>query len=369
MRFILCAALLILIGGCGGDSTTKTSAPPEATALQSYLQNGVATMALGLNRFDALLPFLVNPGSPPATGLEFGPDTTTGAPPYSYMFSLPLDGDGDGTSETTVSGRTELNGDPSTAGIGFGGTVELTVTSVGGIGDLIGNIAFVLTNQGTQLSGTGVFSELVTGNTTQISVGLGNPLLLKAPVPGSGSVANACVYSLDGSVQVGVTGPTGTLSSLWGFLFTRRSASITQAVYTDPQGAETRLSNSSVDIPCGEGSIQDWQGVFLQDWSCVPSEYGQALLTITVTGPNTIHVVDEDPPGSGDLITYDLTADSGRPHVVRGHFITSGVDAYREDLNWTLTPDGKDFSQVSIYKYQATPSEGGFCASRALRQP
>jgi len=373
MRKLLGMALLPLILGCGGDSDTTPSIPPGAAALRTYLETGVAIMTPGLNRFDAILPFLVNPASPGASGLQFEPDTTPGAPPYSYTFAIPLDGDGDGTQETTVTGRCELTGDPATAAVGFGGTVDLDGQSVGGLGSFTGSLTFAFTDQGTELFGSGTFHEIVTGITTNIVVGPAAPLLLNVATGTANSVANACAYSLDGAVQVDAAGSSDTLSALCNFLPSQKSVQVTNVTYVDADEKETSIPNSSFVIPCGEGSIQDWVGVFLQDWSCVPAlgggDYGQAELTITVTGPSTLHIVDEDPPGSGEFNSWDATMDAGHPHIVRGSF-TSGDPpyAYTEYFTWTLTPSGDGYAQVSVYLYEGGGG-GGLCAGNAHRAP
>jgi len=365
---------LLLVGGCGDDesSTNNTSIPPGAAALRDYTQAGVALLAPGLARFDALLPFVPNPDSPGATGILFEPDPEPGAPPYSYVFTVQLDGDGDGGNESTVTGRCVLSGDPGSAGLGFGGTVEFSVTSVGGLGNFTGNVAFLLTTAGTELTGTGVFTESILGYTTTITVPGTDPLLLNVATGASNSVANACPYSLDGAVEVGVEGSPGSLSALWNFFTNSRSVQVTNAVYVDPEANETPIPNSSYQIPCGSGSIQDWVGVYLQDWGCIPAEFGQAELTLEVVGSNRIRITDEDPPGSGDPSTYEATVVSANTQVLRGYFIGGPAgNHYREDFSWTRSSTGDGFSQVSIYVYQEGPAQGtgGICSGHAVRLP
>jgi hypothetical protein len=228
----------------------------------------------------------------------------------------------------------------------------------------------MLTASGTELSGTGTFSETLSGNTTEIQVDAAHPLVVNVATGASGSAGNACAYSLDGDVNMDVSGPLGVLSSLWSFSSGRKSIEVTGATYMDPQGESTGLPDSSIEIPCGGGSIQDWAGVFVQNYSCIPPEYGQARLTLTVTGTDRIHIVDEDPPDSGDFNAYDATVVSGNPHVVRGFFIAGPPgNTYREDFSWTLTPNGDSFSQVSVYTYRegAMQGTGGICSAAATR--
>ncbi len=367
MRGLPCVTLLLLLSACA-SSESSDPVPPAALQLESYEKAGIRVVIPRLGGFEGRLPFLLNPASAGAGGIVFQPDVA----PHTYTFSIPLDGDGDGTPEITIGGSAAFNGDPALAGIGFGGHLDFTMGIPGGLGAFAGSMDFQLTAAGREISGSGVFTEMVTGNTTTVSVDPGQPLLMKAATGAGNSVANACAYSLNGNAQVEVTGPNGTLASLWSFLFTRATASVTAVRYTDPDGAATTLPSSNVTIPCGaNGVLSDWAGVFLQDWACLPPEFGQATLTLAVAGGNTIDILDEDPPASGDLATYQAAGVPGNPHVLRGFFIGGAPGStYREDFSWTLSAGGDRFSQISYYVFLEGPSQGsgGLCAGQAVRQ-
>lgn len=372
MRRALVLVLAVLLAGCSGsDDSPSPEVPEGARSLDNYLKSGVELMFPGVARLDGLLPFLMNPGAPPATGVSFVPDTSPGAPPNSYLFEAPLDGDSDGSLETTLTGRAVLNGDPASPGVGFGGHLDLTVESVGGLGNFTGSLDFRLTEAGTELSGTGNFSDAITGAVTSLHVDAAEPLVVAVATGAANSVGNACAYSLDGDIGVTVIGASGSLASSWGFASNRREARITDGVFTDSEEHATDLPDGSYEIPCGGGSIGDWNGVFLQDYGCLPPESGQARLTITVTGTNRIHISDEDPPGSGDTNMYDATIVSGNAHVLRGFFI-AGPDGshYREDFTWTLSDDRGLFTQISHYQYTEglLQGTGGICSATARRQ-
>ena len=363
--------LLLSLAGCG-SSDSPDNIPDAAIALESYEKAGIKVIVPRIGGFEGRLPFLINPGSSGAGGLVFQPDVTPGAPPNSYTFTVPLDGDGDGNTETTVEGQAAFNGDPASAGTGFGGHLDFTIVTVGGLGSFVGSMDFLMTAQGREISGSGTFTEALTGNVTQITINPAQPLVMKAATGTTNSVANACAYSLNGNAEVAITGSTGTLASIWAFLSNRAAASVSNVVYTDNNGASTNLPSSSVTIPCGaNGVLSDWAGVFLQDWSCLPPEFGQATLTLSVAGANTIGISDEDPPSSGDIATYEASPVPGNPHVLRGFFIGGPPGfTYREDFTWTLSANGDRFSQISYYVFQEGPSQGsgGLCAGQALRQ-
>ena len=149
-------------------------------------------------------------------------------------------------------------------------------------------------------------------------------------------------------MQLKVEGSTGTLTSNWNFSSSNPRVAVNGASFTDPSGQTTALPDSNVDLRCGSsGTINDWAATYSQDYSCLPRETGQATLTITVTGPDTIAITDEDPPGSGIVKTYAATIISCNPHAVRGFFIGGPAgNRYREDFNWTLGKNGSGFSQI-----------------------
>jgi hypothetical protein len=336
----------------------------------SYLNAGVTLIMPRLGGAGAVFPFALNPGSPGATGIQFSPDPAPGAPPNSYVFTLDLDGDGNGTNETAFTGSATFNNNPANAGAGFGGHVVLTMQTAGGLGTLTGNMDFLLTPAGGEVSGSGTFNEAITGNATTLTVPPASPLLIQMAKGTPNSVANACASSLNGDLRLDVDGPTGTMTSTWGFVNSRTTARVTGASFTGANAQTTNIPDADVTIPCGQtSSANDWIGVFHQDWACLPVEFGSATLTLSVSG-NQISITDEDPPGSGDINTYQATLIPGNPHVVRGFFIGGPVGGtYREDFSWILSPDGNSFSDIAKYVYQEGPSQGsgGLCGGRATR--
>lgn len=360
-----------LVGSCSTESN-HTTIPPEAAALQDYEKLGIQMTVPWLARVEARLPFLLNPGSPGAAGLVFIPNPDAGAPPNAYLFTIPIDDDNNGMAELTMDGEAVFNGDPTVPAPGFGGHLDFTLAAAGGLGDFTGGMDFLLNGAGErEVSGTGTFSESLTGNETVVSIAPSSPLTMRAAIGNASSQANACAYSLDGTAHVQVTGTGGVLNSDWIFSKTSRTIAVTGAAFTDEEGATVQLPNTTVTIPCGSsGSLADWNGTYLQDWACFPTEFGQATLTLARNG-NGITITDEDPPGSGDLATYSATPVPGNPHVLRG-FFTSGPpgNTYREDFSWTLAGNGQMFTQISYYVYQEGPNQGsgGICAGWAKRQ-
>jgi hypothetical protein len=368
MRRVPLSVLACSFVACSSDSDSNgPTIPANAQALSTYTTAGVKLVVPRMANFEAMLPFLLNPTSPGAGGQTFTP---TG-PPNTYTFSVPLDGDGNGSTETTVAGTAAFNGDPSGADVGFGGHLDLTMSTAGGIGNFTGELDFGLTDAGREVSGGGTFVEGVTGNMTTLTVPAASPLVLQAAKGGAGSVANVCGYSAQGDAGFEVAGPQGTLVSTWLFRSNKATVTVTGATYTDNSGTSTDLPDTQISIPCGTtGALGDWTGVFLQDWACLPQEYGAAELTFTVAG-STLNISDEDPPGSGSPSTYSATPVPGNPHEVRGYFIAGPPGfTYREDFSWKLTPNGESFTELAYYRYLEGPNigTGGMCGGRATRQ-
>ncbi len=363
--------LALLLPACGSGSESS-SLPAAAQQMQSYLKAGVTLVMPRLGGAGGVFPFALNPSSPGHTGITFNPDPAPGAPPHSYVFALDLDGDGNGSNETTVSGSATFNDDPANAANGLGGHVVLALQTAGGLGALTGDMEFVLTpGAGGEVFGSGTFTEVITGNTTTLTVDQATPLHIEMARGTPTSVANACGSSLDGDLRLDVDGPTGTMTSAWGFVNTRKTARVSGASFTDNSAQTTNIPDADVTIPCGQNkAVSDWTGVFLQHWGCVPAvDTGTATLTLSVAG-NQVNITDEDPPGSGDINSYSATVVSGNPHVVRGFFIGGQVGStYREDFTWILSDDGSRFSDIARYVYQTGPStgSGGLCGGEATR--
>lgn len=370
MRRFLVTLCLVALAGCGHKKSAGPTPPAGAAVLSSFVEQGVSLLFPALNSVDAILPLLGNPEAPGRGDVTFVPNTLPGAPPHSYVFQLPLDGDQDGTAGGTLTGQCVLSGDPAEAAVGYNGTIELNASLAAGLGSLAGNLRFQLTEQGTQLSGTATFTEMVSGHSVDMTVDDARPLLLKPASGEAGAVGNACSYSLDGPVEVDARGGSTSLVATWNFSSNSRDATITGATYSDGEHEPESVADSSYRISCGSATLAQWTGVYRQEWSCLPAEHGAARLTITQAGPSTLHVVDEDPPGSGQVHAYDATIVSGNAGVVHGFFIGGEApNTYREDFTWTLAPDHQGFTQISLYRYQGGGSltGGGICAARVVR--
>ena len=193
----------------------------------------------------------------------------------------------------------------------------------GGLGTLTGDMDFVLGATGGDVSGTGTFTEVITGNATTLTVDPATPLHIEIARGTSNSVANACASSLDGDLSLDVDGPTGSMTSTWSFQNTRKPARLMNASFNDGTDT-TSIPDADVTVPCGQsGSPSDWNGTFNQQWYCIPPEFGSATLTLSVSG-NQINITDEDPPSSGQTATYSASVVSGNPHVGRSNAIMAG---------------------------------------------
>lgn len=372
MKRRACWTLVAILAACGSGSDSDPL-PDDAREMRDYLETGVTLILPRLGGIGGVFPVALNPGVPGSTDIQFDPDPTPGAPPNSYVFTINVDGDGDGANETTFTGTAAFNGDPATAWEGFGGHVVLTMQTAGGLGTLTGDLDFVLTATGGDVSGSGTFVEGVTGNATTITVDQANPLHIEMARGTTNSVANACASSLDGDVGIEVDGPTGTLTSTWEFQNTRKPVRVTGASFTDTGNKTTNIPDADVTVPCGQGgSFDSWNGESLQDWTCVPAEFGSATLTLATSGGNQVSITDEDPPNSGSIATYSASVVSGNPLIVRGFFISGPTgNTYREDFSWILDDDGSGFSDIAKYVYLEGPNQGngGYCGGRATRVP
>lgn len=345
--------------------------PAAAAAMDASLKAGMPRFVRMVANIETSLVFVLNPGTPMAQGVTVVPDMSPGALPNSFLISGPYDGNGDGFNETTISGRATFNSDPGSAWTGLNGQIAVDV-GIPIIGHVYhGDIAMTITSAERRLSGTGRFTDPLSGNATMMMAAAGAPLVVRPATGAAGAVANACGYSLEGQLRFDVTGPAGTLTSFWNFSPNDAGVPISGTVFTDTAGRTTALADSTADLRCGSGgSVNDWAFVFDQSYSCLPRESGRATLTLTATAPDTITIVDEDPPGSGSSKTYQATLVAGNPHAVRGFFIGGPAgNRYREDFNWTLAGNGRRFSQISSYSYIEGPliGTGGFCVASATR--
>lgn len=357
--------------GGGGDEDSGPVVPPAATTVQTTLKTQMTRFTPYMAGAESSLLSMLNPDAGQTPGITLLPDTSPGAAPNTFLLSGTYDGNGDGTNETTVGGRVTYAGDPSSLQWSPAtGRVDIEVNIPIGGHVYEASLDFRITRAEVQLSGTGSFTNPVTGETTSITLPSGSPIVIKSVTAQNAAVGNACGYNIAGTVPVRITGPTGTLQSNWVFTSSSTSVAVRQAVFTDPAGRQTTLADSSTSLACGEsGSIRDWEAVYDQHWVCLPYEYGNARITITATGTSTLTIDDEDPPGSGDIKTYTATTIGASTHAVHGFFDGGPVgNRYREHFTWTLDKSG-NFSQWSSYVYTEGPQSGagGICASRARR--
>jgi hypothetical protein len=373
-RLIAPALFLLLFLGCGSSDDPVPPAvaiPAAATGMDSQLATGMDTFMPRVVRFETILVFILNPGTPLAQGVTLTPDTSPGAPPHSFTFSGPYDGNDDGFNETTMSGRATFNSDPAVAWSGVTGqaAVNVAIPMIGHVYQA--NINFSITSANEQLSGSGTFTNPLTGTTTTMTVAAATPLVVKPATGAVDAVSNACGYSLMGPMRFEVTGSSGTLRSTWNFSSNSASVAVNNRSFTDSSGLTTMLPDSTVESRCGGGrTINDWVGSYDQFWACLPRETGRATITMSVAASNAVSITDEDPPGSGDLSTYTAMTIDGNAHALRGFFIAgpSGF-RYREDFNWTMRKSLSGFAQSSRYVYIEGPNQGtgGFCVASAPR--
>lgn len=361
-------------GGGGGGAGNPVVIPQEATAADSRLKTLMGRFVPHLANAQGSFVFVLNPDAAATPGMTYGLDPQPGAPPNRYVFDGIYDGNDDAISETALTGTVTFAGDPASLDWGPASGTTDTDVNIPVLGHVYQSaIAFTATAAGeVQLSGSGTFSDPVTGETTTITIPAGSPVVVQAISGTSGIAANACGFSVDGVIPVEMTGPTGTISANWRFSPNSTAVAVQGTSFRDLAGQSTAMPDSSVTLTCGSGgSIDDWAAVYEQGWACLPIEHGRAQLTLTVMNANTVSIDDEDPPGSGDTSTYTATIVGSSPHVLQGYFDSGPVgNRYREYFTWTLGNDGV-FSQSSTYAYTEGPNlgRGGMCVGRARPAP
>jgi hypothetical protein len=370
----LVACLLVACGGndgSGSGSGPVLIIPPEATAADARLKTQMSGVMPLMADAQSGFMYILNPDAALAPGVTLVPDTQPGAPANSYVFDGIHDGNGDGVSETSLSGKVTYAGDPSSLSWSPAtGQITLSV-QIPVVGHVYNStLAFMATETEVQISGSGTFTNPMTGDTTTIEIPAGAPVVMKAVSAASNLVANACGYNVSGSVPVKLAGAAGTLSSTWVFSPNTASVAVQQASFRDLAGSSTPMPDSSLALTCGgTGTIDAWNGVYDQQWACLPNEHGRAQLTLTATDATNVSITDEDPPGSGDTATYAATTVSANPHALQGFFDAGPVgNRYREYFTWTLDKAG-NFSQWSRYVYTEGPNNGsgGICFAIAKR--
>lgn len=366
--------LAVACTGCsggGGGGQSPVIVPPEATMAQSAVKAQMTKFTPYMAGAQSSLLLVLNPAAGQTPGITLTLDTSPGATPNTYAFDGAYDGNGDGTAETSLTGWTTYAGDPTSLQWSPAtGHVDIDVNIPVGGHVYHAALDYQVTMTEVRLSGTGLFTNPVTSETTSINLPVGSPLVIKAVTVDNGLVANACGYNLDGTVPVQFNGPTGTLNSSWMFSPGSASVAVQQASFTDPAGKVTTMADGSVSLACGDsGSTRDWEATYREHWACIPSEHGESQLTITATDASALTIDDEDPPGSGDISTYTAAIIGSSAHTVKGFFDGGPAgNRYREHFTWTLDKNG-NFSQWSTYVYTEGPNagSGGICAARVSR--
>ena len=370
-----CLFALLLACACtnssgGGGGSTGVSNP-----VQSYVVDKSVLAFAGVAEARLLVPVLLFPSMYAAAGITFELDTSPGAAPHTYDYVIPFDSNGDGTKDATMSGKAVLSADPLVGGqlvAGFEASTTVTLTTNGGQGVFSGELElFFDANGGFRVSGTGTYTDAATFSTVSLAVEPAHPLHIRTASGEPDQMANACIWSVDGTASVLAYTNDGDYSADWKFSPTTSLIQALNAYFTPPGMSPTALPNSQFEAaPCpGGGSIDDWAGNFTFDWFCIPPETGQSDLTITVIDSNTIEITDEDPPASGHVIVYQAKRDAHDPHVVHGSFESGSGGTYEEDFTWILADDKQTFQQVSEYFFLTGPyaGSGGDCGGVAQR--
>lgn len=369
MRLPITLALLplLVLSGCGGGSS-QSGIPAAASKMDQELKSKMTRFVPLVANTETSLIFVLNPGMAP--NVEFSPYTGIGVP---MAFGGTYDKNGDGFSETKISnGQVTFNSNPYDLSDDWGGmsgqaTIEVSIPLLGHVYQ--STLAFAFLPDQRQISGTGTFTEPITGNHTTMTIPDTSPLVIKAADGGAGAISNACGYSLNGQIRLDVTGSDGTLTSYWNFNPSSPSIAVNGTSFTDNSGNATALPDSSVNLTCTNGgSINDWVGTFQQNWACLPRESGSATLTLAAGGADTVSITDVD---SGNTKQYEAALLGANTHAVRGSFVGGIVgNHYLERFNWTLSKSGNSFSQISFYRYTEGPNtgKGGICVATARRQ-
>ncbi len=356
-RWLIRIPVVLLTACGGGGSSDPVPANPGAT-LETKLKADMARSLPLVVNFESSLIGVLNPGTPLAQGVAMIPDTSPGAVPHSFIFSGPYDGNGDNINESTLSGRVTFNGDPAFEWSGMNGQAILDV-DIPVLGHVYhGDLAFTITPSERRLSGSGTFTDPLSGNKTTMTIADTAPLIVKPATGLASAMANACAYSLDGQMQLRLEAPSGTLVSTWNFA-------------SGSSGQSSAVADSSVDLKCGaSGSNADWAGSYEMSWACLPQESESFRFTMTASGADAVNI-DDDPPGTADGSLYQASVVNGNPHSLRGAYNLSGPPGNRfsEDFNWSLRKGGTSFTQVSRYTYieGANQGKGGICIGTAKR--
>jgi hypothetical protein len=369
------------LSSCGGSDYSAPAAPEtpvtpaipaDAITMQSRLGTDMGKSMARMGSLEAGTVFVLVPGMPLAPNMVSAVDSSAGSPPNTWTFVGTYDGNGNGQNETTLDGRLTFVNNPTDFNAGFNGAQGSATAGIDILGLMHvyrGNIAFALGMNEHRLSGTGTFTNPLTGTTSTLAVSASDPLTIKLADGSAGARPNACAHSFNGPAQVSIAGASGTLSSLWRFAYDSSTVAVSGASYTDTAGRVTPLPDAQVDLGCGStaSTINDWNGRYRVRWACLPQEFGEFNTTITVKNATTLSMIDD---GDTPADAYEASLIGSSARAIRGFFIAGPAGSrYREDFNWTLNLDGSGFSQSSRYVYfeGSQTGRGGICAARATR--
>jgi hypothetical protein len=340
--------------------------PAAALALDSALKSSLVRVMPQAANIQGSLVFVLNPGSTLSQGVALTPDTSPGAPPNAFNISGTFDGNGDGLRETQMTGRAVFPADPATSWTSVSGQMVLDV-SIPLVGHVYhASVDYIVTSAQSSMSGTGTFTNPLTGTTTTLTVPANSPLIIKPATDAANAKANACGHSIEGTAQVSVAAASGTYRTTAAFSAASPTIGMRSTTYVDSGGQTSNLPDSSTDLNCGGSSatLADWVATYDVRWACLPREAGQYRTTIAVNGASTLAITD-----LGASSSYAASLVGSSPHAVRGFTIEGPVGSrYREDFTWTLLKNG-DFTESSSYVFFEGffNGSGGICASTARR--
>ena len=205
--------------------------------MDAAIKSQIAGLGPAISQIESNFVFIMNPGVSMAQGLALLPDTTPGAAPQQLyiQWSLRWQRRWSTRAQRFPAGRV-FGSDPASGWTNVSGDATLDI-SLPLLGEVYhGNLVYFASAEETRLSGTGTASMPLAGITGTVTVASGSPLIVKTATGAPGAVSNACGYSLSGSVQVEVQGPTGTMRSTWVFSPNKSSADVQGASFADSSG-------------------------------------------------------------------------------------------------------------------------------------
>lgn len=378
MKHVPAALVLLALMACGGTTDPVPigpGTPAGPAAVEAYVAEGFLNVTAVSTELRGILSLLFDPEALlEEEGATLTPDLSPGAPPNAYLFDAALDSDGDGNKDAALTGSGVLS-DPieNFAKLGFSGTIEFDV-DLGVAGRFTGTLSFRTTLMGILLWGAVEMRDDLEGTTTRVTAPEATPLTIALPLEAPNEDANLCHLNVRGTAGVAVESPAGTYAADWLFQYGSHLVTVTGRSWL-PEGSTEPEPLPDATEPldsCQRSAIYDWEGRFILEWECIPTEFGDSLLTFQVIGPRTVRAWDEELDQSGTPILFELTADAGNPHVLRGFFLeTTGVGTYREDVVFTLADDLQTWTQDNEYVFINGPSqgEGGTCIGTGTRQP